>query len=73
MEGFQLTNDIVVYLLGLSAVWGTLLWRVAALEKKMDRHNNAVERLAVVEQDVKSIKRRVGEIEEVLPRTAKDN
>ncbi|EHL65470.1 hypothetical protein [Cloacibacillus evryensis] len=73
MEGFQLTNDIVVYLLGLSAVWGTLLWRVAALEKKMDKHNNAVERLAVVEQDVKSIKRRVGEIEEVLPRTAKDN
>lgn len=73
MEGFQLTNDIVVYLLGLSAVWGTLLWRVAALEKKMDRHNNAVERLAVVEQDVKSIKRRVGEIEEVMPRTAKDN
>ena len=73
MEGFQLTNDLVVYLLGLSAVWGTLLWRVAALEKKMDKHNNAVERLAVVEQDVKSIKRRVGEIEEVLPRTAKDN
>ena len=73
MEGFQLTNDIVVYLLGLSAVWGTLLWRVAVLEKKMDKHNNAVERLAVVEQDVKSIKRRVGEIEEVLPRTAKDN
>ena len=73
MEGFQLTNDIVVYLLGLAAVWGTLLWRVAALEKKMDKHNNAVERLAVVEQDVKSIKRRVGEIEEVLPRTAKDN
>lgn len=73
MEGFQLTNDIVVYLLGLSAVWGTLLWRVAALEKKMDKHNNAVERLAVVEQDVKSIKRRVGEIEEVMPRTAKDN
>ncbi len=73
MEGFQLTNDVVIYLLGLAAVWGTLLWRVAALEKKMDKHNNAVERLAVVEQDVKSIKRRVGEIEEVLPRTAKDN
>lgn len=73
MEGFQLTNDIVVYLLGLSAVWGTLLWRVAALEKKMDKHNSAVERLAVLEQDVKSIKRRVDEIEGVLPRTAKEN
>ena len=72
MAGLQLTNDIVIYLLGLAGVWGTLLWRVSALEKKMDKHNTAVERLAVVEQDIKSIKRRVDEIEGTLPRAVKD-
>lgn len=72
MSGLQLTNDIVVYLLGLAGVWSTLLWRVSALEKKMDKHNNALERLAVVEQDIKSIKRRVDEIEGTLPRAVKD-
>ena len=71
MGELQLTGDIVVYLLGLAAVWGTLLWRVAALEKKMDKHNNAVERLAAVEQDAKSLKRRIGELEDALPRAAK--
>lgn len=71
MGELRLTGDIVVYLLGLAAVWGTLLWRVAALEKKMDKHNNAVERLTAVEQNTKALQRRIDELEEALPRTAK--
>lgn len=71
LEGLHLTNDIVVYILGLATVWGSLLWRVAALEKKMDIHNNAVLRLVAVERDMSSVKRRIDEVEGVLPRAVK--
>ena len=49
MSGFTFTGDLVVYLLGLAVVWGSLLQRVNTLEKKMDKHNNLVERITVVE------------------------
>lgn len=49
MDGLNFSGDLVVYLLGLAAVWGSLLQRVNALEKKMDKHNNLVERMVAVE------------------------
>lgn len=49
MSGLSFSGDLVVYLLGLAAVWGSLLQRVNALEKKMDKHNNLVERMVAVE------------------------
>lgn len=49
MSGLTFTGDLVVYLLGLAVVWGSLLQRVNVLEKKMDKHNNLVERMVAVE------------------------
>ena len=49
MDGLNFSGDLVLYLLGLAAVWGSLLQRVNALEKKMDKHNNLVERMVAVE------------------------
>lgn len=28
MEGLNISADIVLYLLGLAAMWGSLIWRV---------------------------------------------
>ena len=56
MEGFVLSADIVLYLLGLAAMWGSLIWRVGALEKKVDKHNSLVERMAALETRVDNIK-----------------
>ena len=56
MEGLVLSADIVLYLLGLAAMWGSLIWRVGALEKKVDKHNNLVERMTALETRVENIK-----------------
>ena len=36
-------------------------YRIAELEKKVDRHNNLVERMAVIERDLKSAWREIDE------------
>lgn len=63
MSDLIFTGDIVVYLISLAAVWGSLLWRVSALEKKQDKHNNMIERtyklegkITEIEHDIKDIK-----------------
>ena len=55
MDGLNFSGDLVVYLLGLAAVWGSLLQRVNVLEKKMDKHNNLVERMVAVETRLDSL------------------
>ena len=50
MSGLTFTGDTVLYLLGLAVVWDSLLWRVGELEKKVDKHNNLVERMYHVEE-----------------------
>lgn len=57
MDGLNFSGDLVVYLLGLAAVWGSLLQRVNTLEKKMDKHNNLVERMVAVETRIENIER----------------
>ncbi|MFA5448834.1 MAG: hypothetical protein WC292_00110 [Clostridia bacterium] len=42
--------------------------RLDDLEKKMDKHNNLMERMAVAEKDIKSTCERVKDLEKVLPR-----
>lgn len=73
MEQWIMNN--LPYLLGLATMWGTLLWRVKTLEKKMDKHNNIVERLYQLEVSFKDEKevcnRRFNIIEKVLPRVPK--
>jgi len=68
MGEMQLSGDIVVYLIGLAATWGAAMWRISALEKKMDKHNCLIERMAIAERDIKSHGRRLEDLEDVLPR-----
>lgn len=44
--------------------------RLNDLEKKVDKHNNVVERMAIAERDIKSNGRRIDELEDVLPRVS---
>ena len=66
----QLDINIVIYLLGLAAVWGSIQQRVKTLEKKMDKHNGLIEKVyklekdqAVVEESVKVANHRIEELE----------
>jgi len=68
MGGMQLSGDMVVYLIGLAATWGAAMWRIGALEKKMDRHNCLIERMAVAENSLKAAYHRLDGLEEALPR-----
>lgn len=68
MSGLTFTGDTVLYLLGLAVVWGSLLWRVGELEKKVDKHNNLVERMYHVEETAKRTEGRVKELEALHPR-----
>ena len=52
MSDMIFSGDIVVYLISLAAVWGSLLYRVSALEKKQDKHNQLVERMFRLEGQV---------------------
>ena len=39
----------------------TIIYRIGELEKKQDKHNNIVERLAIVETQISEMERRVAE------------
>ena len=63
MSDMIFSGDIVVYLISLAAVWGSLLYRVSALEKKQDKHNQLIERvyglegrMNEAEHDIRDIK-----------------
>ena len=66
----QLDINIVIYLLGLAAVWGSIQQRVKTLEKKMDKHNGLIEKVyelekdqAVVEESIKVANHRIEDLE----------
>lgn len=46
----QFNFELVVYLLGLAATAGTILARISALERKVERHNNVLERTYRLEE-----------------------
>ena len=68
MSGLTFTGDVVVYLLTLAATLGTVMWRIGTLEKKVDKHNNMIERMYKVEDRLKSHDARIRELEELHPR-----
>ncbi len=37
-------------------------YRIQALEKKVEKHNNVVERMAVAERDIKNVKNEINEV-----------
>lgn len=65
MGGYSLSGDVIIYLIGLAATWGAAMWRIGALEKKMDKHNCLMERMAVAERDIKACHRRLSDMERV--------
>jgi len=58
--------QIVVYAVSLGSFGGVVLTRLSYLEKKMDKHNNLIERMSCVEQSTKSAHRRIDELKEVI-------
>lgn len=58
--------QIVVYAVSLGSFGGVVLTRLSYLEKKMDKHNNLIERMSCVEQSTKSAHHRIDELKEVI-------
>lgn len=59
----EFNMEMVVYLLGLAATCGTVITRISALEKKVEKHNNMMERLFKVEDRAKSNSHRLDDLE----------
>ena len=53
--------QMVVYAISFGTFAGTVTTKLNNLEKKQDKHNNLIERMAVVEQSVKSAHHRMDE------------
>ena len=47
---------------GILASNKLVMFRIEQLEKKVDKHNHLIERMAIVERDVKSAHRRLDEV-----------
>ena len=63
MSELNFGAELVVYLLGLASTWGAVMWRISALEKKMDKHNCLIERMAVAERDIAAAQKRLEQLE----------
>ncbi len=55
--------EMVVYLLGLAATAGTILARISALERKVERHNGLIERVYRLEEQHADVERRLERME----------
>ena len=51
--------QMIVYLLSIGAFSGTILHRIGQLEKKVEKHNSLLERMALVERDVRALHKRM--------------
>ncbi len=60
MNELQFSADIVIYLIGLAVTWGGVMFRIKSLEKKMDKHNCLIERMAVVENNICALQKKIG-------------
>ena len=56
----------IAYLVSAGATIGTIMWRIKALEKKVDKHNGLVERMVVVEQNIKASWHCIDDIKKIL-------
>ena len=56
--------QILVYLISISSLGGAILTRISALEKKVEKHNNLIERMYRCEESLKSVHKRVDELRE---------
>lgn len=61
--GLALTQDLIIYILGLAALGGAVIWRIGALERKVEKHNSMIERTYKLEGEVKQINDRLSSLE----------
>jgi len=54
--------QMVIYAVTIGSFAGTTLTRLKNLERKMDKHNNMIERLAKVEASTSSAHHRIDEL-----------
>lgn len=59
----EFSFEVVVYLLGLAATAGTILARISALERKVERHNGLIERVYKLEQWHTGTEKRLDDLE----------
>lgn len=64
MGELMFSGDVLVYLLGLAATWGAVMWRIAALEKKVEKHNSMIERTYKLEGEVSELQHDVMELKD---------
>jgi len=69
---YQFIFQFVSYLLGLAATAGTIITRVNALDKKVEKHNNLIERMYVVEERSKSNTHRLDKLEKDIKSVEED-
>ena len=55
---------LITYAATFGMTYGRITTRLKYLEDKMDKHNNDIERLTIVEQSTKSAHHRIDEIKE---------
>lgn len=58
--------QIATYLISTFVTGGTILWRIKELEKKVEKHNNLIERMYKVEESVKSAHKRLDGLDKVM-------
>lgn len=64
MAAVSLVGSLIGTLSGIVISNKLTIYRIEQLEKKVEKHNNVVERIALVENDLKSVWHNVDEIKE---------
>ena len=62
--GIQFWVQMFVYAVSFGIMYGSFKTKLDYLEKKMDKHNQLQDRMAVVEQSVKSTHHRINELKD---------
>ena len=62
VAGFSLAGTLLGSLAGIMTANKLTVYRIEQLEKKVEKHNNLVERMAKVEESSKSAHHRIDEI-----------
>lgn len=66
----SLVGTVAGSLIGVVASNRLTVYRIEQLEKKVEKHNNLVERMTIVEQSTKSAHHRIDDIREELDHSA---
>jgi hypothetical protein len=65
LEDYKLSIEfwiqILVYTVSIGTFAGSILTKIAYLDKKMEKHNQLIERMACVERDIAAAHRRMDE------------